>query len=621
MRAPLALFCAVAALLLALAALISPSQPRLILFAVLSGAAPALSLRRQWRLTEAVCAAIVGGLLLWAVAAGALWTLKASVLLPWWPGAAAFLIGLWAAHRKIKISITLCGADAAAVLFMLIMAIPIAVVFMANGPVFHDGRLAFVARHWIGGDSFYLFSLAQMAVERRAVPAENPFLAGLGNYYPSLLHCGMGALSLQYGAPAALGIWRAAPVFLVSSCGLLIHAILRRASWRRGVAPLVFVFAGAAGWILLRPDLFIYPQTQAFVLSVLFGIVWLIGPGLFRLPPVRVVVVLILAAALVAMHAVTSAVVLIILGCECLDCLSHPSKRRRGTILCVCVIALAVAHVVKNTPPHPALGLGRGICANTMFFLREHAFPWLLPLAGGGLLACACFRRRRWIVIAAACTVLLGVVSIIYGMTRYENFECWFTIFNAQRFFHLGIFVVLPLFALGGLTTRRAVSPRLISLLLIFGGALILPNRAARETVLLINSPPTIISSGLMELLDGIRRQTPALSRLISNLGGNALPAFTGRPEYVKSTANFFGLATIAAKDYIALFHEHESFFNQSTPAERIEFMKKRRLTHVVVAGDWSDPTSASLHLARHFPTGSMEILINNQEALVLARR
>jgi hypothetical protein len=261
---------------LLIAALLPLGPARVLLFTGLSGFAPLACVRRRWHWLELLVTPPAASLLLFAFAGAGLG--PRSALVGFVPALLCLSLALWARRADRRITLVLGWPDAAAALALAIWIWPVVSVFRRNG--LH--LAGYLARNWFGRDSFYLFSIAEEAVQRNGWPVENPFLAGVGNYYPSLLHVGLGTLAAQSTAPTPVGILWPVPLLLVASPVLCLLAALRdsgRASLLRGIVVLV----GLGGAVGLRPDLFVYPHTQALAMGWLFSCV---GSGVSaRRPP------------------------------------------------------------------------------------------------------------------------------------------------------------------------------------------------------------------------------------------------------------------------------------------------------------------------------------------------
>src|SRR5205807_322735 len=88
----------------------------------------------------------------------------------------------------------------------------------------------------------------------------------------------LGALAIQGCPTVAISIVWLAPYFLITSVGLWVAACMRAAearSFGRAAVMSTVALLGVVGAVGLRPDLFIYPHTQAFAFGWLALMLWL----------------------------------------------------------------------------------------------------------------------------------------------------------------------------------------------------------------------------------------------------------------------------------------------------------------------------------------------------------
>jgi hypothetical protein len=600
---------------LAVAALLPQGAVRLFVFTILTGLAPALCLRRRWRVTELATVAPTLSLLLWPLLTLGCWAAGAPWALRWLPGLVALAIALASLrNRGRRTFVSLTPADTAAVALVLVVALPVTAVFSVNGPARQGGEDVYLMRNWVAADSCYLFALTQEAVERRAYPPENPHLAGVGNYYPSLAHCGLAGLTMQGDDTAPFALWQIGPLIHLATAALLFHAILRRFSPRTTRRGILAALGCAFAFILVRPDLFLYPQTQSFVFGFLFLLIWLLGPGARRMLRALLVVGFGMGLILCFSHTVTAAAALILLAAETWSCLRTPRTKRRGITMAAGFAALAIVFHVMNRQPFPG-EMGGRFDADALRQFRDFLLPYA-PLIGGVIYSIAASRgRRRTDRTIAVLLLLAGAAYALYGVVLWDRFSRFFAMFNAQRFIHLALLGAAPLLC-------RLPAGRIAAALgVIIAGALVFPNPSAVETIQLVTGEPIGIRADVLRVFERIRRETPPEARIITSLQHHALPAFTGRAQYPYGFVIKFGLNTIPAAEGRRRLRENDLFFSNKSPARRIDLMDEAGLTHVLVMGDWSDDTQAREWADASFPTGTVAVDFVDGRLMLLERR
>src|SRR5262245_39900128 len=330
LRVPVSALLAGVTATLAVAASAPIGSMRMALFAVASGMGPLLFIRRRgWSASELLMVPLAASALVWA--ALAMMPLPAH----WVPmlGTAALAVVAWRQGRRMELQLSVL--DVPPLLAACLVAVPIAAVFAPHG--LRDG--SFVAHGWFKLDSFYFFALAQESVERGGWPRENPLLAGVPNYYPSLLHVGLGALAAQGSPIVAMALTQLAPFFLVTSVGLWVVACARAAdadSFGAVAAIGIIACVGVAGAVGARPDLFIYPHTQAFAFGWLALLVWIAPRELSD--TAATVTAGIVALALVLAHTMTGAAAVLFAGGAAL----RSGAGRRRLLLAAGVVTLGL---------------------------------------------------------------------------------------------------------------------------------------------------------------------------------------------------------------------------------------------------------------------------------------
>jgi hypothetical protein len=547
---------------LALGLAVAPGAPlRALGFTIVAGLPPLLALRSRWSGLELLAVAPAASLLVFAVLGAALG--PRSALVSFVPALLALALAAYAARVPRRLTLRLAWADGAALLAAAIFAFSLASVFRRNG--LHGAD--YLARSWFGRDTFYLFSIAEEAVQRNGYPSDNPFLAGVANYYPSLAHVGLGTLATQSGLPVAIGSLWPLPFLFVMSPVLCLLAALSTVQGPGWLAALS-VLLGLAGAVALRPDLLVYPHTQALCMSWLFLLRWLWGgtPGLAeRLAAFAVGVALVFA------HSVTGATAVALLFGLCLAELGSANTRRAGACSTLGVLLLALLLLKINRLPHP--GARMPLSEVSLSGLAAFLDAWRLPLLGLFGLLCASFRKPL-AALPVLGVVSLGLLYYGYGSTLRDGGERWFVYFNAERFLHLGLLLALPLAASGA----RWLS--LASVLLVLGAATLRPTQLASDTRSLVRAPALVVDPTDLAWFERIRRETPADARFLTNLGSYALPAFTGRAQN-PIEGNLWGNNTLPSSEFNSRWSDAASFF-QSSQADKRAVLERWGYSHVL---------------------------------------
>jgi len=601
---------------LALAALARVGPTRMTLFAAAGGLGPFLLVRRRWGVSDLLMVPLATSALLWAVLATIL-TLSHSplpALAAWAPAfiAAGLAIVAWRQGRQIEL--VLSPLDAAPLLAAGLAAIPILAVFAHNGP--QGDR--YVAHSWFNLDSFYFFALAQESVERGGWPDENPFLAGVPNYYPSFLHVGLGALATQGGPTVAICLAWLTPFFLIASVGLWVAACMRAAEARSFAAAATtsgIALLGVAGAVGLRPDLFIYPHTQSFAFGWLALLVWLAAAE--PLDPASTIAAGVVALALVLAHTITGAAALVFAAGTSLRLLLTRETRRQGLFVAAGGLALALVFWRVNALPYSGL---RGPFALSSFSRTGPALqPWLWPMVGLATAVAASWRRPAR-ALPALGTVALGAAYCLYGTMQMDPAEGRFVVFNAVRFFHLGLLLALP----PALRGDRRIG--LAAVLLVAVSAAWHPSDLARASRSLIDDTPIVVDASELALFERVRHELPVDARILyatpEPRPDLSFPAFTGRAESPIGR-NIWGLNTLPASEFDQRRRDALAF--PTLPSDQWRAVLDRwRYSHVllrIVVPPEIDPASAPRWVEAQLPPGELVVQMAAGNLFLLARR
>ncbi|MBC8102584.1 MAG: hypothetical protein H7Z41_08350 [Cytophagales bacterium] len=588
------------ALLLAAAVFLPASPCRMLLLGLLSGLSPLLAVRKRWGLSEFVLVSPQASLVLWSLLAIPALKLGAFAAVP---AVVAAVLGERARRDRRTLTLEFGVSDAAGFLTFCAMLIPVLTVFAANG--MQGGH--FFARGWFARDSFYLFALAQESLERGGWPAENPFVAGVANFYPSLLHVTLGALAAQSGLPAAQAILILSPLALATSLPLLVVAACRAADLRSGIWTVLLALIGAAGLFFLRPDLFIYPQTQAYLLGWLALVLWLWGES--ETSGLEAAIALAMSFLVVLAHTVTGAACIVFVTSRAFEGLRAPETRRRSLLQIGAAAVLGLLFLRLNSlpfsSPHHQISL------TDLGGVTDFIAPWWAAVAATIAMAIA-YRRRTYRSLGIVAMSALGIVYYVLGSSS-DGVEQFFIYYNAERFLHLALFIALPLAA------GEAGSAGLIATTCVAAGALLQPTSLAILSYRLCNDTPVIVDAQKMAVLTRIREETPPTARILNNLRSFEVPAFTGRSQN-PTEINVWGLNTLPPAEFDRHLSDVARFSQLSLkPDQRVMLLDRWGYTHLLLRKK-TLPDNLKAWTERQFPPGSMRVLFVEGNYLLLER-
>ena len=589
------------AALLAVSLVLPLSPLRMVLLAVLSGLSPLLAVRRRWGIAELILVPPQASLIFWCLMA--LPVLKFGVFAAL-PALIAALLGENARRRKDTLTLEFTLLDAAGLLALLGMLIPITLVFHANG--MQAGK--YIAHAWFGRDSFYLFALIQEAIERGGWPTENPFVAGVANFYPSLLHVGCAALTRQSGLIAAESLLLTSPLFLATGLPLLVVAAGRAVGGPLKPISALLVVGATAGAFLLRPDLFIYPQPESYVIGWLALVLWLWGEGV----PSRaeVTAALIASFAIVFAHTVTGAACVIFVASRSLDTTRVPETRFRGWLQLSVTLLLSLLFVRLSLLPYS--GARGPLSLSPLAESTDFVTPWICPIAVMIFITIS-GRRDLFRSLGIVALTSLGIAYYVYGSRFIDPIDRWFVYFNAERFLHLAFLITLPF---------AAARPRQIGLavaLCVILSAFIEPTDLAADSHTLINEAPITVDEGELAVLARIRRDTPPTALILTNFRSFAVPAFTGRSQN-QNEINIWAMNTLQPSEFTKRLTDINNFFRLRLPPEkRIAIIDGWGYTHLLLQTPLS-PNALPGWLDRQFGPGTMRIVAAEKGYLLLER-
>ncbi|MCX7625650.1 MAG: hypothetical protein N2Z21_05500, partial [Candidatus Sumerlaeaceae bacterium] len=238
-----------------------------------AGLSPALALKTSYTVTELAAASVALSLGLLAAVAGTTALIGCySTIVPY------MLVISVAAACAVLVSrrtrVVLAKRELYAALVAISVSAALALTYGSNGPVATPTGLSYIVRHWLRRDGAYFFALVQQAIERGAIPHENPFIAGIPAYYATLGHCGLALLAPGKSVPAAVSLWGVLPLLHVAAVLLFYHFTVRLLVQYRAQRPERWALAAIALFCAWRPDFYTYPQSQSAFMPLLAWFCW-----------------------------------------------------------------------------------------------------------------------------------------------------------------------------------------------------------------------------------------------------------------------------------------------------------------------------------------------------------
>lgn len=583
----------------AVAALMPPSPLRALLLVSFTGWGAAALSGRRWTFTGLVLASLAWGLPLWGLISLAGWACGLADYLPWLAVALdAVLLG-GAAFARLPLHVKPFRAiDAWAWLAMLVIGVPLITIQQVNGPQGSPGQERFEARLFISHDSMYAFSLAQSALDHQEYPRENPLMAGAPNAYPSLLHCGLGGLTGAGGDVAALVLWPIYPWITLPGIGLVVLALWRWSPRRSRLAS-ALLGVGYIIFLCIRPDHFIYLQTQAFTMP-LFGLLLHAWPGTAaRTPWRRWILFGLLQGLLIAAHTVTAVAGLaLIAGAGFRYLQRHRPRlalRQWPTVLAVASLAgfFLMNNHYRAEPLHSPPSWP-DVFNLAWVHTRGYYVPFFV-----GLLALALRLKKPWHPWAIAALLLLACTMGYWlnGMLGGSFSTIFFGLFNAARFALNGLMFSL-IFAV--IQTRKSA---VIYFLLGLNGVFIQPEVVPDLPQFITAEPNSYSISQIRQARKDMPQNTGVYKHQITDVPYSAVSAFTAYSNYNPVTP-FFALGTVDEMFFEMKRIKTLRFFRSYSPQQRLQFARDNDISVVVLERNNTDAEFWNAFL----PPGSAEI-------------
>jgi hypothetical protein len=563
----------------------------------LTGFSVLVAVRSRWPVSALLFATPVVSLPLWAVGTRLSFATGLTGAPRVWPAFLAACLTLWVGWRRRSLLLEARERDLWALGWAVLVSVPVVAVFLRNG-LQPGGR--YLARSWFGRDSFYLFSFAQMTLETAGPPDRNPFLAGAQNHYPTLAHVGLAGLTLESGQVAAVFVPALAVTLCIAGAGLSFLWISERSPSRRGALALGAL--GALGWMAARPDLIVYPHTQAVVFAVLLLVLWLSFPPRGR---AETGLILFLSGYLVFAHALTAAVALSALGVIAVEEWRPGGSRRRAAVYLGAALVLGLVFLGINAPARPAL-TGAPTSASLTATIR-YAAPWI-PAAGAALLLSLGARRSRGPWVLPLGPLLFAVAYYTWGALLVLPAQRFLVLVNAERLVHYALLCALALLPDAG--RRRAA----LAIGLVWVGLSTTPS--IRLIPGLLWAPPLELSRADLAMFEAVREKTPASATIFSLTRNFGLPAFTGRTQNAVEPLDW-SMGGLPAGEVERYWNELVRF-DRLAPSERRSLLARRGYSHLLVPKPQPGASGSSL-LDAWLPEGSARTVYEDRRYVLYA--
>jgi hypothetical protein len=579
--------------------LLAPLLPKgtlpLFLLFLIPGLNLTVFLKRRFSFIELIALIPSCSILLWAIFSSLLLTVNQPALIPWWPAALSLFLLLFTLNKRPKkLHVKITTLDKLSPLILLPAIAFISIIYLNNGPFSSDADIAYTAKKWFARDSFYFFSLAQMALERVGWPTENPFLSGYGNYYPSLLQTGLAGLSFLDGKIAAITLCKVAPLIHIASIALLPVVILRLSGAKPHFIPALIATTSSIGFLTLRFDLYGYLHTNSLAFPLLLLFFWLIGPRPTIAPKKHLLMAVLVAFTLLLCHTITAIIAGIFMGTVLLQWLRKKKIQMALPGFLILFLWSLVFLWINKTPFSPPKG-PFSLDAYSSYW--EILLPWAIPF---GCLLLLIFQKTSRSQMLYIPPILLSALAIGYFATSFTVAKSlnettisnrFFIQYNAERFLHLAI--LSSLFLL--LKTKHTT--QVILALGLFISPILLPTRIMQRAANLTSNGSKEITHKDMTMFSYIRNNTNSGDNFFCYPEKNyLLPAFTGRSQGPAEKPNLWGTGTISPDDYQTFYNDYNTFYEESSsPHYFSSLYTKHKIDYLLIKRTNIDPDSISI--------------------------
>ena len=600
-----------------------PCPARMLVYAALTGILPLMFLRARWGAVSLLLLSLPTGLILWSGLTLVLTTLAGPQILaasPWVLLGLLALIAGYARYQSVSAKRPMCAAvrfrpipaEWCALVVALLAAVPLLILAHQNGA--DASHRLLILQKWMTGDPLYMCALAETVLARGGWPAENPFMAGIGNYYPSFFHCGLAGLTSLSGQAVYETVCSWMILHGSLSAGLAVLACGRMAGSMRKWHGAVLGTLAVIIYLLLRYDLMLLPTTNFMVMPVLFCVAWLLGNLQARKLNLRAfIAAAVVILTLVLGHTMSAAAAISLFACCCAVSLERPHTRRIGLVMSAFLCALCALFLLINTFPYSgSIGYMPRDTAFSLDIIRRLHLPLLIPLA---VCVALCISARRPVGIRFAIPLVLASgVGLAYTLSGYlvnDGILSWFKIINAPRLTQTALLFALPVAAYA--TSRRKPTALLLVLatVMVF---LLVPYPIAESVRESFSATAQTVENPSADqdgILNFLRTQT-APTDVVSSNEGHLVAGLTGRPELLPDKVNGYGMDTIPPQDFHAMRDCYRRLWSQdsgtsdtSAAEARAETAKALRIRWLVGMGQNPAETDAiSSGIIHRFPAG-----------------
>ena len=601
-------------LLLMVGAALPACSLRMHLFTVLSGTVPLLFMRRRWGLVTLLLLSVPVSLLMWSGITLVLGTISIRyyALSPW---IVALLSGLVIYRQQVakhcppaQIRVKPNPGEWCAIGFAILGLFFMGVMWLQNGlwPAPNGNMNWIYCQVWSGMDCLYLCALAEQVLMRGGWPVENPFMAGVGNYYPSLCHCGLAGLTYLRGNCVYVGAMSWMVTHGACSAGLLGLVCCRFAGSMRKWHGVFFGAIAALFFVIQRGDLLFFPQTSFLVTPVLLLLAWLLFDLKGHQKAMRATAIaIVIAYLLIISHTVSSVVAGVLLTVVMLSMLARPSTRRAGFAVMIALVGIGILFLAMNHFPYAGVpGYYEREWLSWQQNFRVLTLPVLIVLSIG--IVGVCFLRgsglfRGGIILFALATA--GLLYQLQGVFAPDGWNRWFRMFNSVRFWQLGLLFTIPFFAH---IKSRIVALAVPSLLIL--ATFIFPNSTMSLSLAPFSQPSFKFVNAKSEgILKYLREKTEPTDVISSNYP-HFFSAFTGRCELMADEENCWGMDTLPPEKFWSMREEYLRLWTSDswttvTPSMRAEIAQTARvrwLVYVTTPDDNEGTVALSKMLGRY---------------------
>ena len=628
------------AIVLCAAAVMPPCNLRMLIFTALTGILPLLMFRARWGAVSLLLLSLPVGQILWSGLILVLGTLGGPRAYDYSSWAMLVLLGAMTVYAQHKAGSTgrpvfaairfrPVPAEWCALAFAVLAAFPLTWCLMHNGATtLSDGAPGLLIQVWVSNDTLYQCALAEQILARGGLPAENPFMAGVSNYYPAFFHCGLAGLTHLTGNGVFTALWPwmlLHGMFSMGLMGLVISRLCGSMLRWRGV---LFGSLSVALFLAQRYDLVLFPQTNFTVMPVLMLATWLLFDLNGRVKSMRALsIAVVVAVTIIIGHTVSSVAMLALLSTVSAVMLLRPDTRRAALFLGVILVGMSALLLIVNYFPH---------AGKAGYFQREQFSAWLcfrilqgplfLPLVFcGAAIAMARSRARLRFGILAFLMFTIGTFYTAGGFLAPDGFSRWFRLFNAPRFWQTGLLLALP--AAAFITGTRLRKTAIFLPIAALTGVFVFPFPTATIASSYFGQKPIAIENPIRAqdgMLHFLRTQSSPTDTVSSNLS-HIVGGLIGRCELMPDEENLWGMDTLPPGSFLYMAEEYRRIWNsdddpQITQQDRLKVLQDANIRWLLGACNQTENSDdMTTQIQARFPAGTLTH-VGTKRNLVLFR-